>query len=60
MDLVENRIAFQEDDNTFIRGERRSPDSERVLRFRQDDYMAAMIGRTLRSCASVLENVPFP
>jgi len=60
MDLVENRIAFQEDELSWITGKRGVPESEGVLRFQQDDYMAAMIGRTLRACGSVLENVPFP
>jgi hypothetical protein len=60
MDLVENRIAFQEDDNTVFRGRRGIPASHGTLRLRQDDYMAAMIGRTLRACGSLLENVPFP
>ena len=54
MDLVENRIAFQEDRKTTTLGPRKS---RGIVRYRQDDYMASMIGRTLKACRPLLENV---
>lgn len=57
MDLVENRIAFQEDRKTMTMGPK---GSRGILRYRQDDYMARMIGRTLRACRTLLEDVCFP